>query len=150
MAAYRGMHMSPAKHSYAWLPKVWLPKCDYQTDRQTHTETDAGQSDSYVPLCLASNTKNVLETWERCGHKEYTCVIFKCIGQLKNVFNKLLGNYNLSQKLKAVIDWQLSAVITARGVTMQEKHIAIYCDIFSLYCNILRYIVFLIFSVKSN
>ena len=37
-----------------------------------------------------------------------------------------------------------------RGVTIQEKRIAIYCDIFSLYCDILRYIPFLIFSVKSN
>ena len=37
-------------------------------------------------------------------------------------------------------------------VTIREKHIAIYCDIFSLYCDtcILRYIPFIIFSVKSN
>ena len=31
VAAFRGMHVSPAKHSYAWLPR----KCDYQTDRRT-------------------------------------------------------------------------------------------------------------------
>ena len=30
VAAFRGMHVSPAKHSYAWLPR----KCDYWTDRQ--------------------------------------------------------------------------------------------------------------------
>ena len=29
VAAFRGMHVSPAKHSYAWLPR----KCDYRTDR---------------------------------------------------------------------------------------------------------------------
>ena len=36
---------------------------DYQesvtiwTDRRTHTQTDAGQSDPYVPLCFAGDTK---------------------------------------------------------------------------------------------
>ena len=30
MAAFRGMHVLPAKHSYAWLPR----KCDYQTALQ--------------------------------------------------------------------------------------------------------------------
>ena len=35
MEAFREMHVSPAKHSYAWLTKkVWLP------DRHTHTRTD--------------------------------------------------------------------------------------------------------------
>ena len=48
VAAFRGMHVSPAKHSYAWLSR----KCDYRTDRHTHTQTDAGQSDPYVPLCF--------------------------------------------------------------------------------------------------
>ena len=45
------MHVSPAKHSYAWLPR----KCDYQTCRRT--ETDAGQSDPYVLLCFEGDTK---------------------------------------------------------------------------------------------
>ena len=31
VAAFQGMHMWPAKHSYAWLPK----KCDYRTDGRT-------------------------------------------------------------------------------------------------------------------
>ena len=53
VAAFRGMHVSPAKHSYAWLSR----KCDYRTDRRTHTQTDAGQSDPYVPLCFAGDTK---------------------------------------------------------------------------------------------
>ena len=48
------MHVSPAKHSYAWLSR----KCDYRTDRHTHTQTDAGQSDPYVPLCFAGDTIN--------------------------------------------------------------------------------------------
>ena len=52
MAAFRGMHVSPAKHSYAWLPR----KCDYWTDTQTDGQTDAGQSDPYVPLWFAGDT----------------------------------------------------------------------------------------------
>ena len=54
VAAFQGMHVSPAKHSYAWLSR----KCDYRTDRHTHTQTDAGQSDPYVPLCFAGDTTN--------------------------------------------------------------------------------------------
>ena len=38
-------------------------------------------------------------------------------------------------------------ILFCRGVTIQEKT---FCDIFSLYWDIMRYIVFLIFSVKSN
>ena len=52
VAAFRWMHVSPAKHSYAWLPK----KCDYRTDGRT----DAGQSDPYVPLCFAGDTKSFM------------------------------------------------------------------------------------------
>ena len=48
VAAFRRMLVSPAKHSYVRLPR----KCDYRTDRQT----DAGQSDPYVPLCFAVDT----------------------------------------------------------------------------------------------
>ena len=50
-AAFRGMHAWPAKHSYVWLQR----KCDYQTD----TQTDAKQSDPYVPLCFAGETKTI-------------------------------------------------------------------------------------------
>ena len=40
-----------------------LAMCDYQervTDRQTNGQTDDGQSDPYVPLCFAGDTK----TWK--------------------------------------------------------------------------------------
>ena len=40
VAAFQGMHVSPAKHSYAWLPR----KCDYRTDSRTDRQTD-GQTD---------------------------------------------------------------------------------------------------------
>ena len=39
VTAFRGMHVLPAKHSYAWLPR----KCDYWTDRQT--------PDKVIPTC---------------------------------------------------------------------------------------------------
>ena len=45
------MHVSPAKHSYVWLPR----KCDYPTDRQTPDKVI--QSDPYVPLCFTGGTK---------------------------------------------------------------------------------------------
>ena len=43
-----------------------------------------------------------------------------------------------------IIKWGLPS---PRGVTIQENRIAIYCDIFF---TVLRYIPFLIFSVKLN
>ena len=52
MAAFRGIHVLPAKHSYAWLSR----KCDYRTDRRT----DAWQSYPYVPLYFADDTKSLL------------------------------------------------------------------------------------------
>ena len=47
VAAFRGMHVSPAKHSFG--------KCDRRTDRRT----DDGQSDPYVSLCFAGDTKKM-------------------------------------------------------------------------------------------
>ena len=49
VAAFRGMHVSPAKHSFG--------KCDRRTDRQTDRQTDDRQSDPYVSLCFAGDTK---------------------------------------------------------------------------------------------
>ena len=43
--------MSPAKHSYASVT-------DGQTDRRTDKRTDDGQSDPYVSLCFAGDTKS--------------------------------------------------------------------------------------------
>ena len=44
------MHVSPAKHSYAWLPR----KCDYQesvTTGQTDGQTDKQTPDKVIPMC---------------------------------------------------------------------------------------------------
>ena len=43
VAAFRGMHVSPAKQSYMWLPR----KCDYRTDAQT----DRQKPDKVFPMC---------------------------------------------------------------------------------------------------
>ena len=43
VAAFRGMHVLPAKHSYAWLPR----KCDYRTD----TPMDRQTPDKVIPMC---------------------------------------------------------------------------------------------------
>ena len=43
MAALQGMHVSPAKHSYVWLPR----KCDYRTETQTDRQTP----DKVIPMC---------------------------------------------------------------------------------------------------
>ena len=48
MTAFRGKHVSPAKHSYAWLPRM----CDCWTDRHTDGHTDAGQSDPYLAVLI--------------------------------------------------------------------------------------------------
>ena len=34
-----------------------------RADRQTDRQTDAGQSDSYVPLCFAGDTKSAMDSW---------------------------------------------------------------------------------------
>ena len=53
--------MSPAKQQCATTKKVWLP------DRHTDRQTDAGQSDPYVPLCFAHDTKtNENKILKRC------------------------------------------------------------------------------------
>ena len=53
VAAFQGMHVSPAKHSYESVT-------DGRTDRQTDGQTDDGQSDPYVSLCFAGDTKTTV------------------------------------------------------------------------------------------
>ena len=68
-----------------------LRKCDYRTDRHTHTQTDGrtdtGQSDPYVPLCFAGDTK----TRAPMGHWSFTWVqwaflyLYKLDSRVKNL-----------------------------------------------------------------
>ena len=67
VASFRGMHVSPRKHSYICMcdyqERVTTGQTDRQTDRQKDGQTDAGQSDPYVPLCFAGDTK--IEEWSQ-------------------------------------------------------------------------------------
>ena len=59
VAAFRGMHVSPAKHSYASVTDGQTDRrTDRQMDGQTGRQTDDGQSDPYLSLCFAGDTKN--------------------------------------------------------------------------------------------
>ena len=57
VAAFRGMHVLPAKHSYCETTKKSVTTG--QTDRQTPE-----QSDPYVLLCFAGNTKIQLSSFK--------------------------------------------------------------------------------------
>ena len=59
VTAFWGMHVLPAKHNYAWLPR----KCDYQTDGRVDRQTP----DKVIPMrCYAS------QATQKCSiQKEY-------------------------------------------------------------------------------
>ena len=48
VAAFRGMHVSPAKHSFGKCDR----KCDRGMDRQTDGRTDGRTTDKVIPMCL--------------------------------------------------------------------------------------------------
>ena len=57
VATFRGMHVSPAKHSSGGVTDGRTDgRTDRQTDRRTDRQTDDGQSDPYVSLCFAGDT----------------------------------------------------------------------------------------------
>ena len=60
VTAFRGMHVSPAKHSSASV-----------TDGQTDRRIDDGQSDPYVSLCFPGDTKIhvFVKHWAPSGNK---------------------------------------------------------------------------------
>ena len=62
VAATRGMHVSPAKHSYAWLRR----KCDRQTDRQTDWQTD-GHTDRQTDRRTHGQTDRRRTKWSLCA-----------------------------------------------------------------------------------
>ena len=57
MAAFRGMHVSPAKHSYASVT-------DGQTDRQTDGRTDGQTTDKVIPMCRYASRATQKESTE--------------------------------------------------------------------------------------
>ena len=53
VAAFRGMHVSPAKDSYAWLP------LESVTTGQTHRRTDRQTPDKVIPMCHDRRHNNI-------------------------------------------------------------------------------------------
>ena len=75
VAAFLGMHASPAKHSYAGLPR----KCDYRTDRQT--------PDKVIPMCRYASqaTQKILilpEYYLHTYHLSQGNSLGKCLGMI--------------------------------------------------------------------
>ena len=63
VAAFRGIHVSPAKQSYAWLPRKFDYRTDGQTDRHTDRRTDGRRTK--WSLCAAM--------LRRRHNEEYMC-----------------------------------------------------------------------------
>ena len=72
------MHVSPAKHSYAWLPKkVWLP------DRHKHGRTDRQTPDKVIPMCRYASqaTQKSLEKYNQspdCRRDKRISLVVDC------------------------------------------------------------------------
>ena len=82
MAAFRGMHVSPANHSYAWLSR----KCDYRTNRHTHTRTHRQTPDKVIPMCRYAS-----QATQKFSCKERNCSII--------INNKITKYYTKNMKI---------------------------------------------------
>ena len=80
VVAFRGMHVSPAKHSYAWLPI----KCDYRTDTQTDTQTP-----DKLSLC---------STMLRMRHRKDAIVMRKTVSRTGKETSQLSSDFICSIK----------------------------------------------------
>ena len=70
VAAFRVMHVSPAKHSYGSVTDGRTDRqTDGRTDRQTDGQTDDGQSDPYVSLCFTGDTKISLAMFDNLTYQ---------------------------------------------------------------------------------
>ena len=128
---------------------------------------------SYMCMCIYSNNSFFsICLYDRYAHgtddqfQECVCPVFKGLvitvsgldSEERNIVKRTVetqGEITVSgldseerNIVKRTVETQGQVPVT--GVTILEKRIAIYCDIFSLYCDILGYIAFIIFSVKSN
>ena len=119
------MYVSPAKHSYVWLP------LESVTTGQTDGQTDARQSDPYVPLCFEGDTKTtqIRQTdfalhkkhcWQLPFHyKEKTATVFQSYGHI------LLSNCHTHDALG--VGWpQFALQFTSCGYWMHlqgENHL---------------------------
>ena len=133
VAAFRGMHLSHAKHSYAWPPR----KCDHWTDRQTDRwtdrETDAGQSDPYVPLCFASDTINWHDKWFKLEWlssaivlylSSFTYMLYALLGLASFLVHKILYISPIPPVVLLKLDWihfKIDTFLKASGYDRQNS-----------------------------
>ena len=66
VAAFRGMHVSPAKHSYASVTDRRTDgRTDRRTDRQTDGRTDGQTTDKVIPMCRYASQATQKLQWCR-------------------------------------------------------------------------------------
>ena len=63
MAAFQGMHVSPAKHSYA---SVTDGRTDRQTDGRTDRQTNGRTTDKVTPMCRYASQATEKNSIEFC------------------------------------------------------------------------------------
>ena len=92
VAAFQGMHVSPMKHSYAWLQIM----CDYRSDRQrdTHTHTHTDRCSTKWSLCAT-----ILRRWHK---NDKQCYII-CSNSLS-----VIDQSNLSPSRDDKFDWSMT------------------------------------------
>ena len=91
-AAFKGMHVSPAKHCYVWL-----------LDRHTNRQTDAGQSYPYVPLCSQATQKPKLPSLDTLRKSGYH---WQSYGSWHNAFENIyIGKW--SRWSECCVTWTL-------------------------------------------
>ena len=127
------MHVSPAKHSYAWLPR----KCDYRTVRQT--------PDKVIPMCRYAS-----QATQRCIVLIYRSDFFKveCEGLIEP----------LKQAKLSFIHWSVCVSLSSPCVSSPygKHHTVLVCTC-SVTCNkysdkivFLLYISYKILFFQSN
>ena len=126
MAAFRGMHVLPAKHSFG--------KCDRKV-----WQTDDGQSDPCVSLCFASDTKIVASFKVKftCNQKispstrnalaKYKSSALYC-AEVMTIFLDICQTLwpwplNLSWKSIGITIWHLCLVGWAIEEIYEKKHV---------------------------
>ena len=117
VAAFRGMHLSPTKQSYVWLPK----KCDYRTD----TRTDRHQTK--WSLCAA-----MLRRWHNKNMSVSTCIKTN-VGQDPHFSYSLNSIYSLSQTTST--GSKCIVLITGMWSKFENKCIYLYETCPLTWCN---------------
>ena len=111
-------------------------KCDYRTDRHTHTQTDAGQSDPYVPLCFAGDTKGtfiLLPLYELAQAKRGLMVIFEISVRYISVFYCCKSFY-----------WYCTSTLENKPNSILLKRLS--CMLDRSHCDVIYYVIHVICS----